>query len=356
MALVFGVLASLTAAVLYASGVTLQAIEAAQAPDDESLRPSLLRRLVTRRRWVVGTLCVVGGWAMQAVALLLAPITIVQPALAVSVVVLLFIGARFFGEQVRRREVVAASAIVLGVGGLVVASPSQSDSHAAPLTLAIGMAALAAVALAPFALRGHRRFGSLVVLGAGLAYAWTGFSTKFLADGVSTGAYVVAGVWLAATGLAASIGLLSEMTALQSRSAIRVFPVVLVVQIVVAVLLAPLLAGESWNPDPLVVVVLAVSLVVVAVATRALAGARAVGRAVAPDETQGGSAPSGEAPEADERRDGDGADHQHRERQAQGERRVGGEADRRGAGGDDAGRRRREADEPVAVVHDGEAG
>src|SRR3954453_1112499 len=101
------------------------------------------------------------------------------------------------------------------------------------------------------------------------------------------------------------------MTALQGRSAIRVFPVVLVVQIVVAVLLAPLLAGESWSPDPLVVVVLVVSLVVVAFATRALAGAGAVGRAVAPDEAQGGPAP---AREAGERRDGDGAHHQDRER------------------------------------------
>jgi len=358
MSFALGVLAALAAAVLYASGVTLQAIEAAQAPDDESLRPSLLRRLVTRRRWVIGTLCVAGGWAMQAVGLLLAPITIVQPALAVSVVVLLFIGARLFGEQVMRREMLAACAIVLGVGGLVLASPGQSDSHAAPLTLAIGMTALAAVALAPFALRGHRRFGSLVVFGAGLAYAWTGFSTKFLADGVSTGAYVVAGVWLAATALAAGVGLLSEMTALQSRSAIRVFPVVLVVQIVVAVLLAPLLAGESWSPNPLVVVVLAVSLVVVAVATRALAGARAVGRAVAPDEAQSGPAPTAETEaetEAGERRDGDGADHQRRERQAQDERRFGRDTDRGGGGGDDAGRRRREADEPLAVVHDGEA-
>ena len=94
MSLVVGVIAALTSAVLYASGVTLQAIEAAQAPEEESLKPSLLRRLVTRKRWILGTLCVVGGWATQAGALMLAPITILQPALAVSVVVLLVIGVR----------------------------------------------------------------------------------------------------------------------------------------------------------------------------------------------------------------------------------------------------------------------
>src|SRR4051812_44312956 len=355
MPLALGVLAALTSAVLYASGVTLQSVEAAQAPDEESLKPSLLRRLLTRKRWILGTLCVIGGWAMQAGALMLAPITIVQPALAVSVVVLLVIGVRFFGEAVGRREVLAALAIVVGVGGLVVASPGQSDAHAAALPLAIGMTALAALALAPYALRGHRRFDSLVVVGAGLAYAWTGFSTKFLADGMSSGAWWIALVWLAATAVAAGVGLLSEMTALQSRSAIRVFPVVLVVQIVVAVVLAPLLAGERWSPDPLVIAVLGVSLVVVVAGTRALAGARAVGRAIAPDEPQGGPPPAGESAQAGERRNGDGADHQARERQAERERDGARAADRGGRTGDDPGHGDREADEALAVVHHGEA-
>jgi hypothetical protein len=38
---------------------------------------------------------VLAGWAAQATALTLVPITIVQPALAVSVVALLFISVRF---------------------------------------------------------------------------------------------------------------------------------------------------------------------------------------------------------------------------------------------------------------------
>jgi len=140
---------------------------------------------------------------------------------------------------------------------------------------------LAIVALSPFALRGRRRVGGLVAVSAGLAYAWTAFATKFVADGMSSGAWGVALVWLAATAAAALVGLLSEMTALQSRSAIRVFPVVLVVQIVVAVLLAPLLAGEGWSPDPLVIAGLGLSLAVVAAGTWALASATAVEAAIA---------------------------------------------------------------------------
>lgn len=293
MSLALGILAALVAAVLYSVGVALQSVEARQAPDEESLRASLIKHLATRPRWRVGTSCVVGGWATQAAALGLVPITIVQPALAVSVVALLFIAVRFFGETVRVREVVAALAIVVGVGGLVVGSPGQSHIHAALLPLALGMGVLGAVALAPYVLRGHHGFGALVAFSAGLAYAWTGFSTKFLVDGISSGAWVAAALWLGATAAAGGVGLLSEMTALQSRSPISVFPVVLVVQIVVAMLLAPLLAGASWSPGPLLIAGLAVSLAVLAAGTRALAGSRAVGRAMATEEVEGDGAGAG---------------------------------------------------------------
>jgi drug/metabolite transporter (DMT)-like permease len=357
VSLALGVLAALAAAVLYSAGVTLQSLEAREAPAEESLKPSLLKRLVTRPRWLGGTGCVVGGWAMQAAALMLAPITIVQPALAVSVVVLLFIGVRFFGQDVRRKELAAALAIVVGVGGLVLASPGQSDTHAETLPMALGMGALGAVALAPYALRDHGRFGALVAVSAGLAYAWTGLSTKFLADGMSSGAWLAAAAWLGATLVAAGVGLLSEMTALQSRPPIRVFPVVLVVQIVVAVLLAPLLAGEGWSPDPLVVAGLPISLTVLVAGTRALAGASAVGRAIATEESEGdGAPPAGQARDGDEGREGDRADHEQREHETETERRFGGDRERRGGRGDEAGRGDRQPDEVLAVVHDREAG
>jgi drug/metabolite transporter (DMT)-like permease len=353
--LALGVFAALASAVLYSAGVTLQAIEAREAPTDESLKLALLSRLVRRRRWLAGTACVAGGWAMQAGALLLAPITIVQPALALSVVSLMFIAVRFFGESLGRRELLAALAIVVGVAGLVLVAPQQSDAHAQPLTLGLGMAVLGAIALAPYALRGHHRFDTFVVFSAGLAYAWTGFSTKFLADAVSSGAWLVAPLWLGATAVAGGAGLLSEMTALQCRSAIRVFPVVLVVQIVVAVLLAPLLAGESWSPDALVFGALVASLVVVSAGTRALAGARAVGRVIDPDEAEGDPSPAAdEIGERDERGDRDLAHHEEDQRQRDADGEPGREREDGDRGADQPGRGDGQPREPVAVLQQGE--
>jgi drug/metabolite transporter (DMT)-like permease len=354
--LALGVLAALASAVLYSAGVTFQAIEAREAPCEESLRLSLLSRLLRRPRWLAGTACVAGGWGMQALALTLAPITIVQPALALSVVSLLFIAVRFFGESLRSREILAALAIVVGVAGLVLVAPQQTDAHAQPMTLGFGMTLLGAIALAPYGFRGHRRFDALVVFSAGLAYAWTGFSTKFLADGLSSGAWLVVVLWLGATAVAGGTGLLSEMTALQSRSAIRVFPVVLVVQIVVAVLLAPLLAGEGWSPDALPIAGLVTSLVAVAAGTRVLAGARAVGAVIDTDEPEGDAAAAAdEIGEGDERGDRDLADHQQNERQRHADGQPSGERQDGGRGREQTGRWDRQPREPVAVLQNREA-
>jgi len=273
---VLGVGVALASATAYSVGVSLQSLEAREVPSSDSLRLSLLLRLIRRPRWVVGTLCVIAGWGLQAGALALAPLTIVQPVLAAGLFVLLIVGVRLTDERVGRREVFGVAAIFVGVVGLAFASPKQVESgHAAPLVTGLALAAFAGAALAPYLLRGRPPLW-LVVASAGLAYACSGFLTKLVADAVSEPELITAVLWLGATICAAGLGLVSEMTALQERSAIRIFPGVLVIQIVVAVALAPLLAGESWSSDPLVLAGLGGSLAVVAAGTGVLASAGAV--------------------------------------------------------------------------------
>ena len=142
---------------------------------------------------------------------------------------------------------------------------------------------LGAVAVLPYVVpAARRREHLLVAVGAGLAYAWTGFSTKFAADALTSNAWVAVVIWVAATIAAALFGLLNEMTALQARPATRVFPVVLVVQIVVAVVLAPILAGQGIGGDATVTLPVAVvSLGIVTTGAGMLARAPAVRAAVA---------------------------------------------------------------------------
>jgi len=73
------------------------------------------------------------------------------------------------------------------------------------------------------------------------------------------------------------LALLSEMSALQRRPATHVAPTMFAVQVLVPVLLAPLIFGESWGDTPLDGVVLVGSMAVAVAGTVLLAGSSAVG-------------------------------------------------------------------------------
>src|SRR5919112_4719356 len=118
LTVLLGITCALGSAVLYCAGAALQALEARNTPEREALHASLLRDLAARPRWLLGTGSVLLGWSLQATALLLAPVTVVQPTLAAGLVLLLVVGTRVLGERVGRREVLGMVAIVVGVAGL----------------------------------------------------------------------------------------------------------------------------------------------------------------------------------------------------------------------------------------------
>ena len=82
--MIIGVGAAVGSAILYAVGIVLQAGAARSAPVEDALRLALFRRLVRSRRWLAGTALGLLGWALQTVALLHAPLTLVQPLLGLS--------------------------------------------------------------------------------------------------------------------------------------------------------------------------------------------------------------------------------------------------------------------------------
>ena len=265
------------AAILYNAGVTIQALEAREAPPRHALRASLLAALAARPRWLMGTGLVTLGWGLHAVALLMAPLTLVQPTLAVGLVILLVIGAYVLREPVGLREIAAVAAIVPGLAGLALAAPAHTPTQASAWTVAAALTALGAAAILPYLLsRLGRRPGVAVVVSSGIAYAWCGIATKLLADAVGSAAWGAAALWLLGTAAAAGVGLVSEMTALQSRPATRVAPVVLVVDIVAAVAFAIVLVGERWAVTPLGGAVVLGSLVLLTVGAGVLAASPAV--------------------------------------------------------------------------------
>jgi drug/metabolite transporter (DMT)-like permease len=290
-----GIVSAVGASVLYNASIALQALEVRREPGEHSLRVSLIGRLVRNRRWLGATALGLAGWPLEIVALLLAPLTVVQPCLASGLILLLWLGAVRLGERPGRREWIAVAAIIAGVAGVALAAPERTTDHAGTGPIALALVLVAIPILAPYALRGRIRHSPhqegvkvgwantialLAVLSAGCGYAWTAIASKLLTDELAAGALLVAVAWLATAAASEGIALLSEMSALQRRPATHVAPAMLAVQIIVPVLLAPLIFGESWGDTPLGGVALVASMTIAVAGTILLAGSGTVGAAI----------------------------------------------------------------------------
>jgi drug/metabolite transporter (DMT)-like permease len=294
--LVLGMFAAFAASAAYNVAIALQAMEARDVPEEHGLRLSLLLQLLRRPRWLAGAALNFLGWPLQTVALLLAPLTLVQPCLAAGLLLLLAIGSRQLHEHVGRREVIAIGAIIAGVVVLALAAPHRSEGDAGAGTLVVVLGILGVLALLPYLMSRFRRTTGLpVAISAGLAFAWSGISTKLLSDALSTGDWTGIIGWAAATGVAAALGTASEMTALQSRGATEVAPLVFVTQLLVPALLAPVLVQESWDSTPLGGLVLVIGLLIVSAGSFLLASSRIVQAFTAgepPTPADGGETPA----------------------------------------------------------------
>jgi len=276
-----GIAAAVVASLLYNTSIALQALEARQVPGEHSLRPSLLGRLVRNRRWLGATVLGLLGWPFEIAALLLAPLTVVQPCLASGLILLLWLGVTRLGETPGPRELAAVGAIVVGIAGVALVAPERTTDHAGTGAIALALALLAIPVTAPYLFR-HRAgmIGTLAILSAGCGYAWTAIASKLLTDELAAGTVLAGVAWLATIALSEGLALLSEMSALQRRPATQVAPAMFAIQVLVPVLLAPLIFGESWGNTPLGGVALVVFMAVAVVGTVLLAGSRAVGAVI----------------------------------------------------------------------------
>jgi hypothetical protein len=270
--LVLGIGAAVGASVFYSLGIALQAMDAKEAPREEHLRLALVWGLLKRGRWMLGTGLSILGWPLQVIALLLAPLVVVQPALAAGLLVLVFVGQRMLGEHAGTHEYLAMAAIVIGVVGAGLCAPPRSNGHTSEhLTILIVLVVLAAASLLPYLLRAIRRSpASVTIVCAGLAFGWSGVATKLASDDLAHGYFGVAIAWGLATAAASAVGVLSESSSLQARPAIQVAPVVFVTQTIVPVALAPVLFGERFSDTPLGGVPLALSLLLLVAGAAAL--------------------------------------------------------------------------------------
>jgi drug/metabolite transporter (DMT)-like permease len=253
-----GLAAAVLAAACYECGYVLQALETRAAPSDDFLRPSLLLRLAARRRWLAGTALSLVGAGLQILALAHAPVTLVQPVLALGLVALLVLAQVVLGERIGALELAGAAAVIAGVAAVGIESPDRSSEVTSVLALVLLLAPFALLALLPFALRSRTRLG-LAALGAAAGDALAAVALKLIADGAESRQIGFVALAAAGAACAGALALTAEMSALRGLPASRIAPVVLSGQVIVPAVAAMVAFGEPVTA-PVVLGVLAAAV------------------------------------------------------------------------------------------------
>src|SRR5690606_17994260 len=268
----WGVVAALSANVLYSAGFVLEKRALGALPEVSVRRPARLLRLVLGSPlWIGGSLALAAGFAAQLAVYRTLPIAAAQGIFVSGLVLLVLLSARLLGEETSGRERYALGAILLALLMVVLSlrdSGAGADTvgHHAPsaLILLLCVPALAAgVWLYGSAERGarrrHRRPTTGVEYGVavGLLYgvsslAIKGVSSRLTADGAG-GALV--GLLrspypylLLFTGV---FGLVMSQAALQRRRASLIVPVCTTVSCLFTAVLGTLSFGEQLPDEPL---------------------------------------------------------------------------------------------------------
>ncbi|HVT22734.1 MAG TPA: DMT family transporter [Mycobacteriales bacterium] len=106
----------------------MRAARVTEAPAEVSA--TLLVRLARSRKWLIGLATAVGGFGLQAVALFLAPVVLVQPLIVTELLFALPLAAWYANARLHSREWVGAALVAGGITAfLVVGNPSGNNAH-----------------------------------------------------------------------------------------------------------------------------------------------------------------------------------------------------------------------------------
>ncbi|MCW3765499.1 DMT family transporter [Paenarthrobacter ureafaciens] len=142
-------------------------------------------RLLRNPRWMFGLLLLALGMAANAVALVSAPLTVVQPIGAIALVITTVVNAKDQGLSINRATVVAITACVTGSAlfVLLAVTVTQENHHVSAedeltivllLALAVGLFGTLAV------LFKHRMSAFIYIIGAGVLFGFVAVLTRII--------------------------------------------------------------------------------------------------------------------------------------------------------------------------------
>lgn len=214
------ILLAFLAAFAFALGSVLQqkgTVEAPAGTQDLRFLVQILRRPV----WLAGGALQVAGWVLQAMALRKGALIVVQSVTALSLVIALPLGAKITDQQVSRRVIIGAVAMVAGIVlFLLVGSPQGGTAQ--PDAAAWWSAILAVVVVIGFlAGLGRHRTGATKALllgsAAGVGFALQAAVTKVFMTELGHGVAALLGDWTTYALIASAVaGFVLQQSALKT--------------------------------------------------------------------------------------------------------------------------------------------
>jgi hypothetical protein len=272
--LLAGVLA-VVAALLFAIASVAQRGAAADVPDDDARGGRLIARLVRSPRWWAGTVGDFGGFVVQAAALGVGALLLVQPLLVTTVLFALPLEARITGRRIGRAEIGWAAVLVAALALFVVAGEPTAGIDRAPFaTWVPALVVLLVVGVACVLLAGHRRGprrAALLAVATGLAYGLVAALTKSVVDLLGDGPIALLTSWETYALVVAAVGgTLLQQTAFGAGPLAASLPAVTVGEPVIAAVLGVVVLSEQVRADGPEWVLIAVLVVAMVAATAAL--------------------------------------------------------------------------------------
>jgi drug/metabolite transporter (DMT)-like permease len=184
-------LLAVLAAFVNALTSVLQRIGVESAPSSAALRLSLIAHAVRRRIWLVGFALMLVEFALQATALRLGQLSVVQPVLTTELLFLMLILAVWFRYRLGWREWAGSIAIVVGLGGFFLAAEPSGGALIPDNRQWIVASTILLVAIAGFIVVGMRgprwwraaAFGTATAITAAYSAALTKVTTTYITHG-----------------------------------------------------------------------------------------------------------------------------------------------------------------------------
>ncbi len=268
---------ALVAAALFAVATVAEQHAAFEVPDESAHGFGLLLTLMRRPLWWGGFGGNIGGFVVQAAALGVGSLLLVQPLLVTALLFALPLGARWNHRQMARTDWVWATLLVVALAVfVVVGQPTRGIPRAsitAWLHAAIFIAPVVIACLVWAATRRQRVQRALpLAIATGVLYGVIAALTKSVASLVGHGFVAVITNWETyALMIVGIIGVVLQQSAFQAGSLEASLPAATVLEPIVATVLGLTILGETLRAGGAALAVIAVCVIVVVLGTVALA-------------------------------------------------------------------------------------